>query len=92
MKKSDQILKVIRSEALNSKTSEVVYATEWLGYLPFGQYHWVTVDGVDVSDKLPDNFDIADLAELVDNNSLELIADSRVADDETDYSVTYRIC
>lgn len=34
----------------------VVYRTEYLGYMPFGQYHWVTVGGRDISLACPDGW------------------------------------
>jgi hypothetical protein len=38
--------------------------TEYLGYLPFGQYHWVTVGGIDVSLQYPEGWERSDLEAL----------------------------
>ena len=39
----------------------VVYRTEYLGYLPFGQYQWVTVASEDISLACPDGWEWRDL-------------------------------
>ena len=44
----------------------VVYRTEYLGYLPFGQYHWVKVGGKDVSLGWPEGWEWRDLEALAD--------------------------
>jgi len=43
-----------------------VYRTEYLGYLPYGQYHHVTVAGRDVSLACPDGWSWSDLEALAD--------------------------
>lgn len=45
---------------------QIVYRTEYLGYLPFGQYHWVTVGGKDVSLRWPEGWEWRDLEALAD--------------------------
>ena len=42
----------------------VTYETEWLGYLPFGQYHSLNVTGGDVLRDLPDDWERDDLLAL----------------------------
>lgn len=43
-----------------------VYASEWLGYLPFGQYHWVDAGEVrGVESGFPPEWTRADLEALV---------------------------
>ena len=44
----------------------VVYRTEYLGYLPFGQYHWATLGGQDVSPRWPEGWEWWDLEALAD--------------------------
>jgi hypothetical protein len=44
----------------------VVYRTAYLGYLPFGQYHSVTVGGEDVSLACPYGWEWRDLEALAD--------------------------
>jgi len=56
----------LRHAAANLQGQRVVYRTEYLGYLPFGQYHWVTVAGEDVSLACPDGWAWRDLEALAD--------------------------
>jgi hypothetical protein len=46
-----------------AQTAEVVYETDWLGYLPFGQYHWFACTGKDVGD-LPPGWQFSDVEVL----------------------------
>ena len=56
----------LRRAAADASDKRVVYRTEYLGYLPFGQYHWVTVAGKDVSLVWPDGWGWRDLEALAD--------------------------
>ncbi|BCD97431.1 hypothetical protein [Marinagarivorans cellulosilyticus] len=51
MKLSDQqeeLLQTIKVATETHKTDQLIYKSEWLGYLPFGQYHWLEVGGKEV--------------------------------------------
>ena len=52
----------------------VVYRTEYLGYLPFGQYQWVTVASEDISLACPDGWEWRDLEALADAGALVRIS------------------
>ena len=52
--------------AASAGCRRVVYHTEYLGYLPFGQYHWVTVSGRDVSLTCPEGYGWRDFESLAD--------------------------
>lgn len=60
----------LRQAAGDTGGRRVVYRTEYLGYLPYGQYHWVTVGGVDVSLACPDGWGWRDLEALADAGEL----------------------
>ena len=60
----------LRRAAADCGGRRVVYRTEYLGYLPFGQYHWVTVAGVDVSLACPDGWERRDLEALANAGAL----------------------
>jgi hypothetical protein len=55
-------------------TRRVVYRSEYLGYLPFGQYHWVTVGGKDVSAQWPWHWEDDDLDALAGAGELTRIS------------------
>jgi hypothetical protein len=59
-----ELARLLRRVAVD--TRRVVYRTEYLGYLPFGQYHWITVAGEDVSLQCPDGWGWRDLEALAD--------------------------
>ena len=46
--------------------NKISYHSEWLGYLPYGQYHWVAVNGKDVTSLISNPDTMApDLEKLV---------------------------
>lgn len=65
-----KLARELRRAATTSGGRRVVYRTEYLGYLPFGQYHWVTVAGVDVSLTCPDGWEWRDLEAIADAGEL----------------------
>ncbi|HET7234269.1 MAG TPA: hypothetical protein VFJ16_29925 [Longimicrobium sp.] len=44
-------------------TASIVYETDWLGWLPFGQYQWFQCNGKDVGD-LPAGWALSDVKAL----------------------------
>ena len=65
-----QLASRLRQAAADACGRRVVYRTEYLGYLPFGQYHWVTVGGKDLSLACPDGWAWRDLEALADAGAL----------------------
>ena len=61
-----ELARRLQRTAADTGSRRVVYRTEYLGYLPFGQYHWVTVAGEDVSLACPDGWKWRDLEALAD--------------------------
>ena len=85
-----EILRVLCRVAREQGTHELKYVSEWLGYLPFGQYHWVEV-GKDhhVEQGFPDGWEERDLDRLEDAGLLELV--DHEERDETDSITIYRV-
>jgi len=65
-----ELARRLQRAAADTGGRRVVYRTEYLGYLPFGQYHWVTVSGADVSLACPDGWEWRDLEALADSGAL----------------------
>jgi hypothetical protein len=65
-----KILELINVATNEHQVSEFTYKSEWLGYLPFGQYHWIEVCGSDIKV----NSDIDLHAELTNLEKLNLIS------------------
>lgn len=85
-----EILHVLRAESgrLGSDGS-FTYQSEWLGWLPFGQYHCVNVQGASVSDQFPSGWDLSDLDALVAFGLAERLGERTYG--ETDSEVLYRL-
>jgi hypothetical protein len=67
------------------------YLTEWLGWLPYGQYNGVYVQGERVSDLFPDNWGLPDLDALVVVGLAERLGERTYGKGETDKEVSYRL-
>lgn len=67
------------------------YQTEWLGFLPYGQYHRVDVQGERVSDKFPSGWERSDLDALVAFGLAERVGERTYGEGETDSEVSYRL-
>jgi hypothetical protein len=84
----DKIATAVRSAG----SARVVYRSEWLGYLPFGAYHWVECEGASISDEFPADWSAADLAALERHGFLKLISAWTDPDDEFHSKTTYDVC
>ena len=73
----------------------VVYCTEWLGYLPFGLYHWIEAEGQDVSQTFPWEwyFDWCqtDLEALASVGLLVIIDEWKNPNDDCETRTTYEV-
>ncbi len=38
----------IKFASVKHDVNKFIYKSEWLGYLPFGQYHWIEVNNIDI--------------------------------------------
>lgn len=72
-------------------SDQVVYRSEWLGTLPYGQYHCVEVAGEQVSHAFPSGWQYEDLAALVRRGVLEIVAEFRPQADSDDVEVRLRV-
>jgi hypothetical protein len=61
-----ELARQLQRAATDAGVRRVVYRTEYLGYLPYGQYHWVTIAGEDVSLAFPEGWEWSDLEALAD--------------------------
>lgn len=91
-KQQKEILQVLvaASEKPGSDGS-FTYQSEWLGWLPFGQYHWVDVQGEHVSKQFPSGWGPSDLNALAEAGLTEKVSERTYGDGETDSEVVYRL-
>ncbi|WP_040072041.1 hypothetical protein [Pseudomonas batumici] len=75
-----------------SESDKIVYKSEWLGYLPFGVYHWVEHQGEDFSSEFPTGWTPEDLASLEQTGFLEKLEAYENPEDEFDLHIRYRVC
>ena len=85
-----EILRVVSGACEHAgPAARIHYRTEWLGYLPFGQYHWVDVecDGEwrEITRMLPEGWTMDDLQALAAEGRLRQVSeDIDPADDVHD--------
>jgi hypothetical protein len=85
-----EILEVINVATNEHQVSLFTYKSEWLGYLPFGQYHWIEVCGSDIKV----NSDIDLLSELKVLEKLNLISTLSVKEsgyEKEDLHINYEL-
>src|SRR5262249_10426784 len=71
----------IRDRIAAAGAAQIVYCSEWLGYLPFGAYHWVECAGTSISDDFPIDWAAPDLHALERDGFLTLVAAWKDPDD-----------
>jgi hypothetical protein len=86
-----ELLIRLRSAVAADPSRRVVYRSEWLGYLPFGCYHWVTANGQDISLSLPDEWDRSDFEALASAGLLAKIDEWTNPNDEFERKIVYEV-
>jgi hypothetical protein len=84
----------IASAVKTSCDREIVFTSEWLGYLPFGCYCWLEYtneEGVIQDIDMPFGCGERDLAALERHGFLQKTGERRNPDDSFDYSLNYRV-
>jgi hypothetical protein len=70
---------------------EVAYCSEWLGYLPFGAYHWAEACGDDISREFPAGWQHADPQGLEQTGFLRKLSEWQDPNDEYHHKTTYAV-
>ncbi len=78
-------------EAKQAGETTIIYRTEWLGYLPYGQYHWIECNGETLTLDLGQDWELSDLEQLERLGLLTKLSDTTAKDDHTDRAVVYEI-
>jgi len=90
----DERLEIIKSkirEAVTaSESDEIIYRSEWLGYMPFPVYRWVEHRGEDFSSDFPADWSLEDLASLERAGFLEMLEAYENPEDTFDRDIRYR--
>jgi len=77
LKHQEELLASLNVASKRHLSNEVIYKSEWLGYLPFGQYHWVEVNGEEIQPNNPDSLQ-ADLSLLAQLGVLRIIKEVQI--------------
>ena len=85
------LLRLLRLAALAAPERQVVYRSEWLGYLPFGLYQWVEAGGRDISGTFPAGWGQADLEDLEAAGLLVRVGAWRNPTDGLDVRITFAV-
>ena len=85
------LLRCLRTAVEAKRDRRVVYCSEWLGYLPYGVYHWVEVDGQEISKTFPSDWQRTDLEALAKAGLLAKIEEWQNPEDEYDAKVAYEV-
>lgn len=85
------LLSLIADAASSRRTDSFVYVSEWLGYLPFGVYHWIECDGQDISKESGLQWQRNDIDALESAGFLTKVGEWRNPKDEHDTKVTYKV-
>ena len=86
----------LRSAVEAKPNQRIVYHKEWLGYLPFGMYHWIVdATGEDISATFPSewqwDWSAQDLEALEIAGLLTKVGEWQNPDDEFEATVTYDV-
>jgi hypothetical protein len=86
-----ELLGVLRAAVEGKPDRRVLYCSEWLGYLPYGVYHWIEVDGQDISSTLPADWRRADLEALRTAGHLAIVEEMHNPADEYEVKIIYEV-
>ena len=83
MEHNEPLLKALIHETnLKNSDGQFEWVTEWLGYLPYGQYQWLEIDNKDISREFEFSWDYKDLVELNNLGLLLKISEENFSDDK----------
>lgn len=77
----EALLHLLKEAAKRHQTNEVIYKSEWLGYLPAGLYHWVEVNREEIKPDSPDTLQ-KDLSELTAFGALKEVKMVQLNDED----------
>jgi hypothetical protein len=81
----------IAKEMRTCGVSEIIYYSQWLGYLPFGVYHWIECNHNDFTKDFPSGWERNDLDALEEYGFLESVDEWQDPEDTYNYTATYHV-
>lgn len=90
-----ELLSALRLAVAAQRHDRIVYRSEYLGYLPFGMYHWIDLNEHDISRTFPSSWCLEwsqrDLDALAAAGFLAKVEEWHNPDDELESSTTYDV-
>ncbi|WP_339685216.1 hypothetical protein [Gimesia maris] len=86
-----ELLEKLQSALADQSSQQFTYVTEYLGYLPFGQYHWIEGQSQDLSKTFPEGWKFSDLEALESAGHLHRISEWQNSKDELDCKITFEL-
>jgi hypothetical protein len=86
-----ELLECLQAAVRTTLDRQVVRHSEWLGWLPFGAYHWVVVNGKDFSVSLPVNWCGSDLEALAAAGFTTTLNVWQNSEDEWERRIVYEV-
>jgi hypothetical protein len=75
-----------------TQSLQIVYISEWLGWLPFGVYHWINdCNGKDITQDFPPGWARSDIDALESEGLLRKTSEWHNPNDEFDIKITYDV-
>jgi hypothetical protein len=84
----EKLLQIIDAETKAHQTDQFIYKSEWLGYLPYGLYHWLEIGGKEVKTESPDTLK-SDLSELDKFNFINILSVKTEVFEKEDIHIYY---
>jgi hypothetical protein len=80
----------IRAVCSELGTSEFTYRSEWLGYFPFGAYHWIEIRANEIKE-MPSGWSRADLLALEAEELVRCVESWQSPNDEFESTMLFNI-
>jgi len=87
-----QIRERILSEVSTLGACQIVYESEWLGYLPWGAYHWIQCENRRISHRFPMDWQRSDILALEREGILKRLSEWQDPNDELHSKIRYEVC
>lgn len=86
-----QIKEKLTLVSQNLKSQQIVFRTEWLGFIPFGVYAHVECGGHDISKELPKEWELSDLIALASEGHLKKVKEWKNPNDENESQIVFEL-
>lgn len=83
------LLERLQTVLFDQAAQEFTYETEYLGFLPYGQYHWLAAAGQHLPGEILDSMQFSDLEALEKAGYLLRVSEWQNPEDDTHSRITF---